>query len=290
MIQCENLTLRYKRQEALKDINLTIDENVICGVLGRNGAGKTSLLALIAAYRSPTSGSVRVMGETSYENPRIMPQVAFIHNRNEENNSMSVRETLALSAAFRPNWDEAYAKRLMSLFELPTKKTMQSLSQGMKAAVHIIIGLASRAPLTIYDEAYAGLDAAYRKIFMTELLEDYMRHPRTILLSTHYIGEMENLFSEAIILDKGRVALHEDCDSLRQKGIAVTGRLQDVDNFTAGRCVLSSRSLGGQKEAVIFGAISEQEKHLAIAAGLMLSTPPLQDLFIHITGGTHNEQ
>jgi ABC-2 type transport system ATP-binding protein len=283
MIQCENVTLRYRKQEALKNVSFTLRENAICGVLGRNGAGKTSLLALLAAYRRPTAGTVRVLGEDPYENPRVMPQVALICNRNEENNSLRVRDMFALSAALRPNWDSDYAKRLTKRFDLPLKKTMQSLSHGMRAAAHIVIGLAGRAPLTIYDEAYLGLDAAYRKLFIGEILEDYMRYPRTVLFSTHYIGEMEGLFSEAIILDRGIVIAHEDCDSLRQKGVAVTGLAGVADSFAAGRRILSSRALGGQKEIVLFGALSEAEKRVALQSGLTLSAPPLQDLFIHMT-------
>jgi ABC-2 type transport system ATP-binding protein len=229
MIECKNVTLRYKKQTALDKVSFTLKENSICGVLGRNGAGKTSLFALIAAYRRPTSGTVSVLGEEPYENPRVMPQVALIGDKNEETNSFSIREMLDLNAAFRPNWDGAYARTLIGRFELQPKKAVSSLSHGQKAAFHAVIGLATRASVTIYDEAYLGMDAAFRKMFVSEILEDYMRHPRTILFSTHYIDEMSKLFGEVLILDKGRVALHEDVDVLRQRRQAsASASLQDL--------------------------------------------------------------
>lgn len=290
MIQCENVTLRYKNQTALDNVSFTLKENTICGVLGRNGAGKTSLLSLIAAYNHPTRGTVRVCGKEPYENPKIMPQVALIYDKNEDSNALRVRDILKLSALFRPNWDESYARALIKRFELPMKKPMMSLSHGQKAAVHTVIGLASRTPVTIYDEAYLGMDAALRKLFIGEVLDDYMRNPRTVLFSTHYIDEMDKLFGEAVILDKGRVVAHEECDALRQKGTVVTGDAAAVDKLVQGREVLSERSLGSQKEVVVFGALTDAEHAAAKQARLALSSPSLQDLFINMTGGLDREE
>jgi ABC-2 type transport system ATP-binding protein len=290
MIQCENVTLRYRKQTALSHVGFTLKENVLCGVLGRNGAGKTSLLSLLAAYRRPTEGRVRVLGEDPYENPRVMPQVAFIYDKNEENNSFRVGDMLKISALFRPNWDEAYARTLCERFELPPKEAMSSLSRGRRAAVHAVIGLAGRAPVTIFDEVYLGMDAAVRKMFIGELLDDYTEHPRTILFSTHYIDEMDKIFGEAIILDRGRVVVHEDCDSLRQRGVEVTGDAAAADAFARGKKILSERALGTQKEIVLLGAPSEAERAAARQSGLTLSAPSLQDLFIHMTGGLEHEE
>jgi ABC-2 type transport system ATP-binding protein len=292
MIEYNNVTLRYKKQDALDSVSFTLKENVICGVLGRNGAGKTSLLALIAAYRRPTAGTVRVFGENPYENPRVTPRVSFIYDKNEEYNGERVKNILKVHAAFRPNWDEAYARALCERFELPLKKRMSTLSRGQQAAVRGVIGLAGRAPVTLYDEAYLGMDAAYRKLFIGEILEDYMRHPRTILFSTHYIEEMDRLFGEAIILDRGRVVAHDDCDALRQRGVAIIGDAAAADAFTAGRKVLSERALGSQKEIVVFGALTEAERAAAERSGLTLQHPSLQDLVIYMTGkgGENHEQ
>jgi ABC-2 type transport system ATP-binding protein len=126
-------------------------------------------------------------------------------------------------------------------------------------------------------------------MFIGEILSDYMRFPRTILFSTHYIGEMDSLFSEAIILDRGRLILHEDCDALRERGLTVTGEIAAVNAFAEGRDVLSARTLGGQKEAVLHGAVSEGERSAAEGLGLTFSALPLQDLFIHMTGKGGNE-
>jgi ABC-2 type transport system ATP-binding protein len=283
MIEFRDVGLQYRKHPALQGVSFTLQRNTICGLLGRNGAGKTSLMGLLAAFRRPTAGAVRVLGEDPYENPKVTRQVAFIYNRNEDSNTFKVREQLQLAAAFRPNWDAAYANRLLERFEISPKKTMKSLSLGMRAAVHVTIGLASRAPLTIYDETYLGMDAANRHMFVSELLADYLEHPRTILFSTHYISEMEHLMNEVLVIGQGRLLYHEDIDTLRTRGTALTGPAELVARFAANRTVLSDRSLGTTREAVLLGTLDDADKTAALAAGLSVTQPSLQDLFIHLT-------
>jgi ABC-2 type transport system ATP-binding protein len=247
MIECCGAALRYKRGLALDDVSFTLKEPGICGVFGRNGAGKTSLFSLLAAYRRPTSGAVRVFGENPYENPSVTPKVAFIADRDESNNSFTVRETLRLAATFRPNWDEGYAQKLVKRFDLPLKKAMSDISRGQRAGVRAVVGLAARCELTIYDEAYLGMDAALRKMFVCEILDDFTQNPRTILFSTHYIDEMSKLFDDVLILDKGKIAVFENCETLRRKRldsknatlqdlfIELTGGIDDESEYDAAR-------------------------------------------------------
>lgn len=293
MIECRDVSLSYlgnvvtrHRTDALQNVSFTLTDNTICGLLGRNGAGKTSLLALLAGYRCPTGGEVLINGENPYENPRIVHQTAFVTNLAEnDSNPFTVRDYFQRASWLRPNWDEAYAKRLAKAFDLPLKKNVTNLSRGMKSAVQVIIGMASRTQLTMFDEAYLGMDAANRKLFVSELLADYTKNPRTIIFSTHYIQEMEGLFAEAIVLDKGRLLAHESCDTLRERGVTVTGEADEVNRFVGGQKVVSERSLGKLKEAVIFETLDEQRRAEAQQLGLELTAVGLQDLFIYMTEG-----
>jgi ABC-2 type transport system ATP-binding protein len=234
--ELSDVTLRYPRskQPALKNVSLKVERNAICGLFGRNGAGKTSLMALLAAFRKPTTGTVRVFGQDPYENPMIAPQVAFIPNGSASRSddypsTLNVKEHLELAELSRPDWDSEFAAHLCSRFDLVHKKAISKLSLGQRAALRCVIGLAARAPLTIFDEAYLGMDAIYRRIFVDELLADYLRAPRTILFSTHYIAEMERLFSEAIIIDDGQVMLHDDADTIRSSGVSAA-KAASADN------------------------------------------------------------
>jgi ABC-2 type transport system ATP-binding protein len=135
----------------------------------------------------------------------------------------------------------------------------------------------------MYDEAYLGMDAALRKEFIDEILDDYMRNPRTVIFSTHYADEMERLFGEVMVLDEGRLLVHEDCDDFRQKGVTLSGEAAVVDAFAANGNILRERTLGNQKELTLFGNLSEKERSDALSRGLTLATPQLQELFIFMT-------
>ncbi|GHT96549.1 ABC transporter [Spirochaetia bacterium] len=284
-ITFEQVNLRYGKQAALRDLSFTIAENTICGLLGRNGAGKTSLLSLLASYRAQSSGRVLLDGEPVFDNPRVTPLIGFVRIRSEEGNSNRVKEELRMAALFRPNWDGDYALKLLDQFGIPLEKRMYKLSLGMQASVRGIIGIASRTPVTLYDEAYLGMDAAIRQRFVREILEDYMRFPRTILFSTHFISEVEKMLETVLVLSEGALLLHEDCDTLRARGAAISGNSSAVDEFCAafGWKPLSGRTLGGLKEIIIFGEITGEQRTEAARLGLNFSQPPLQELFVHIT-------
>ncbi|MDR1422811.1 MAG: ABC transporter ATP-binding protein [Coriobacteriales bacterium] len=222
-IEFTDVSLRYPgtREDALHKVSFRLPCDTICGLFGRNGAGKTSIMALLAGLRQPSAGTVRVFGQDPFENTSIVPHVSYIYLKNAPDdlmNAYKARRYLQMGALFRPQWDGDYARFLLKRFDIPEKKTASKMSQGQRAALRCVIGLASRAPLSIFDEAYLGMDAVYRHLFIDELLADYLRFPRTILFSTHYISEMERLFSEVLIIDDGRVLLHDEADTLRKEG------------------------------------------------------------------------
>ena len=104
-------------------------------------------------------------------------------------------------------------------FNLPLKRRIKKLSRGMLSAVGIVIGLASRAPLTIFDEPYLGLDVVSRGLFYDRLMEDYLEHPRTVILSTHLIDEVSNLLEHVLVIDNGKLIIDEDAEDLRGKSV-----------------------------------------------------------------------
>ncbi len=129
-------------------------------------------------------------------------------------------------------WDVAYADLLLDLFQLSPRSRVTQLSTGMRSALGIVVGLATRAPLTIFDESYLGLDAPSRYAFYDELLTDYAEHPRTLIISTHLIEEVASLFEEVVIIDRGRLVLHQEADAVRDRGVAVTGPFSTVGDIS----------------------------------------------------------
>jgi len=282
-VKAENVRLHYGKQEVLKDITFELNENKIYGLLGRNGAGKTSLLSIIASFREQSSGSITINGEIPFENAEIMQQVALMYNKDYKDESDNADSILKNYGRYRPNFDLEYAHYLIRQFKLDKKRPIKKFSKGMQSAFNVIMGLASRTPVTIFDEVYLGMDAPARDIFYKELLKDQENHPRIIILSTHLVSEMDYLFDEVILLHKGEMLLQEDYNSLVSRGASVTGNAETVDKFVREKKKLNEQQLGNTKSVMIYEELSNREYEAGIDQGLEIGPISLQDLFIHLT-------
>ncbi len=281
--ELQHVTQRFGDVVALDDVSLAIRPGVITGLLGRNGSGKSTLGSLLAAFRRPTAGRVLVDGDEPWEDERVMPGVCFVRESGDVLEDYSITENLAYVAGARPTFSRELARTLLEVFELDPKRKPGKLSRGKKSAFGIVVGLASRAPLTVLDEVHLGLDAPSRYAFYDALLADYAEHPRTIVLSSHLIDEIERLLEDVVVLDRGRVLVAQDVGSLRTEGLSVTGPAAAVAEFVAGRDVLATQRLGGTVQTTVRGALAEGDARRARDAGLELGPVPLQDLFVHLT-------
>jgi len=285
-ITLRNVTLDYGDLLAVNDISFTLKGGGIYGLLGRNGSGKTTLLSLISGFRKATAGEVLVDGQPVWENPTVTHNICLIREGGDTvDGGENIRTAFNFAAAMRPTWDDEYALRLTERFQLNLKKKVGQLSRGQRAALACTLGLATRAPLTMFDEAYLGLDAPSRYAFYDELLRDYMEAPRTIILSTHLIEEVSNLFGQVVIIDTGRLLLHEDAEALRTRGATITGPAPAVERITAGLTTLNRRSLGATSSVTVLGPLPAESRRLAREAGIEIEPLPLQDLFVHLTTG-----
>ncbi len=154
----------------------------------------------------------------------------------------------------------------------------------MRSALGIVIGLAARAEVTLFDEPYAGLDAVARQLFYDWLLADYAEHPRTVLLSTHLIDEASALLERVLVLDQGRIALDAAADDLRGVATTVSGPVLAVDEFTAGHQVWDRRQIASQASVVMVGPLNETDRLRARSLRLDLEPLTLQQLVIHAAG------
>lgn len=284
-ISTDQLGVRFKDTDALRGVSVQIEPGTIHGLLGRNGSGKTTLLSTVAALRRPTSGTVLVDGEDPFENDRIMGDICLIRESGDVLSDEKIRTNLNYFANVRRYWDGDYAEELLDAFELSTRKRPDKLSRGQRSALGVVMGLASRAPVTLFDEVYLGMDAPSRYRFYDLLLADYVENPRTIVLSSHLISEIEQLFGAVTILDHGSVLLGDDADGLRSRGASLTGPAQAVRELSAGLQVLATQSLGATQQVTVFGALGADVHRRAKAADVEIGSVPLQDLFVHLTSG-----
>jgi ABC-2 type transport system ATP-binding protein len=288
IVEARGLTKHYRGITAVDSVDFTLERDTITGLLGRNGAGKTTLMHLLTGQEFASSGSITVAGESPVENPRVLQHTCFIKESQRYPDDFKSKHVFAAAPGFFPHWDAAFARELVAEFRLPVDRRIKKLSRGQLSSVGIIVGLASRAPITIFDEPYLGLDAIARQAFYDRLLADYAEHPRTVILSTHLIDEVADLLEHAIVIDAGRVQIDSPVDALRAHAATIAGPAEAVDRAVAGLEVIHRERLGGFVSATVAG-ITEQVTRDARAAGLEVGPVSLQQLIIRQTGGTPTE-
>ncbi|WP_425839420.1 ABC transporter ATP-binding protein [Microbacterium sp. PA5] len=283
VIEVKNLTKRYRDTLAADDVSFSIEKDTIYGLLGRNGAGKTTVMSILTAQNFATSGEVRVFGEHPYENARVLPRMCFVRESQRYPDDATATHALRMARLFFPRWNQELADRLVAEFQLPMKKTIKKLSRGQLSAVGVIIGLASRAEITFFDEPYLGLDAVARQLFYDRLLEDYAEHPRTIILSSHLIDEVSNLLERVIVIDKGRILMDEETDAVRGRAANIVGDTARVESFVAGREVIHRESLGRVTSVTVLGELTDADRARVAAEGLDIAPVSLQQLIVRTT-------
>ena len=284
VVSARNVTRRYGSMTALDDVSFTLRANAIYGLLGRNGAGKTTLMRILTGQGFATAGEVRVFGSEPYENDAVLTDVCFIKESHRYPDSHNVTNTLQAASWLFPQWDEQFAQSLVDDFNLPRKRRVKKLSRGELSALGIIIGLASRAPLTLFDEPYLGLDAVARQMFYDRLLSDYTEHPRTVILSTHLIDEIGGLIEHVLVLDRGRLLLDEEAESLRGHAVTLAGPVDTVNSLIGSLPELRRDKIGRQVRVTVRGPLEPAARTRAESLGITLEPVTLQQLVVHLTG------
>ncbi|MPM63575.1 Vitamin B12 import ATP-binding protein BtuD [bioreactor metagenome] len=271
-------------------MSFTIEKDAIYGLLGRNGAGKTTIMSILTAQNFASSGDIRIFGEDPYENPRVLGRMCFVREGQKYPDEATAMHAFRIAGLFYPNWDQAFADDLVADFQLPTKTRIKKLSRGQLSAVGVILGLASRAEITFFDEPYLGLDAVARQIFYDRLLEDYVEHPRTIILSSHLIDEVSNLLEHVIVIDKGRIVMDEETDAVRDRAATIVGDSAAVEAFVTGRQVIHRQSLGRVTSVTVLGRLTDADRAQLAAAGLDATPVSLQQLIVRTSQSTASKE
>lgn len=282
-VKTANLSVRYGTTMALQEVDLDLAPDRIHGLLGRNGTGKTTLLSVLASLRRPHAGSVRVDGQDPFEHDELMESVCLIRESGDVVPDTPARATLDFVQRARATFDRGYADRLVESFGLNPKIKPGAMSRGQRSALGAVIGLASRASLTMFDEVHLGMDAPTRQRFYDELIADFAQHPRTVIISSHLISETEPLLETVTILVGGTVRLSAETDDLRRRGVTLTGPVAAIDKAAAGHTVMGTRDLGPTRQVTLFGGLDPRALQEAERSGLQVGPVPLQELFIHLT-------
>lgn len=278
-IQIKNITKTYNDVKALDHVSFTFEYGKIYGFLGRNGAGKSTLINIIANRIFADEGEIFVDGLPAKENMAVHEKVYCMSEVDLYDKDLKITDHFKWINRFYDCFDIEKAFAIAKKFNLSTNKKFKALSKGYQSIFKLSVALALNVPYIIFDEPVLGLDANHRELFYRLLLKEYENNERTLIIATHLIEEVANIIEEVVLIDKGKVLLQEDVETLLETGYSVSGLAENVDHYCNDKNVIGYEELGNLKVAYILGEKSE----IPQSSNLQISAMNLQKLFVKLT-------
>jgi len=278
-IEARGLRKAYGETVALAGVSLRVEEGRILGLIGPNGAGKSTALSAILGL-TEYEGELKVLGRDPWtERDRLMADVCFIADVAVLPRWMKITQALDFVAGVHPRFDRAKAEAFLAKTTIKRTSRVRELSKGMVTQLHLALVMAIDAKLLVLDEPTLGLDLLYRKAFYDTLLNDYFDKTRTIVVTTHQVEEIQDILTDVMFIDAGRIVLESSMEDFEARYVEV---------MVAADQLAAARSLGPIKERQVFGRSillfdGVDRRHLATLGELR--TPSLADLFIAVLGG-----
>ncbi len=277
-IEARGLRKTFGTAVALDGINLRVDEGRILGLIGPNGAGKSTALNAILGLTS-FEGELRVLGRNPWkERDHLMRDVCFIADVAVLPRWMRVSQALDYVAGVHPRFDRAKAEGFLAKTEIKLTSKVRQLSKGMVAQLHLALVMAIDARLLVLDEPTLGLDILYRKQFYDSLLNDYFDRSRTIVVTTHQVEEIQNVITDLMFINHGRIALECSMEQFESRYAEV---MVDPDHLAAAQALkpIHTRQLFG-RSILLFDSVDREQ----LTALGDVRTPGIADLFVAIMG------
>ncbi|MDR1022798.1 MAG: ABC transporter ATP-binding protein [Prevotellaceae bacterium] len=290
IIQCENITHYYGSKLIYEQLSFEVGEGKILGLLGKNGTGKTTIINILTGYLRPQSGVCRILGEEMERlSPAAKSRIGLLLEGHIQHSYFNVEQIEKFYSRFFPRWKrEAYYELLKKLKVTPTQK-ISSMSCGQRSQVALGLLFAQDPALLILDDFSMGLDPGYRRLFVEYLREYATAESKTVFLTSHIIQDMELLIDDCIILDYGRILLHEPTAHILEKFRRFRFTADTTDIPAAGSSILwSTEKVGRSWETYSFASPDEVRRELSASGAAIEALTEerlsLEDAFIGLTG------
>src|SRR6187431_316366 len=247
IIEARGLTKRYGKTPVVRSVDLNVEAGRIVGLIGPNGAGKTTVIKAILGLTS-FDGELKVLGkDPRTERDQLMEEVCFIADVAVLPRWMKVSQAVDFVAGVHPRFDRKRAEEFLAKTDIRMDKKVRQLSKGMVTQLHLALILAIDARLLVLDEPTLGLDLLFRRSFYDNLLNDYFDKERTILVTTHQVEEIENILTDIIFIQHGKIALDAALENLGERFTQLVPTAGNVD---------TARALKPFYEREVFGRVA----------------------------------
>jgi ABC-2 type transport system ATP-binding protein len=274
LVSARNVSKLFGSVRAVDDVSFEIEKGRIMGLIGPNGAGKTTLLKAVLGL-TDCEGSLSVLGLDPFrQRKELMQNICFIADVAVLPRWLRVNQLLDFVESVHPRFSRARAEELLKRTKILPRSRIRELSKGMVTQLHLSIITAIDAKLLVLDEPTLGLDIIFRKEFYGNLLNDYFDKERTILITTHQVEEIENLLTDVMFINDGRIVLHASMDALPERYVELMTSGENAERARQLNPIFERDVFG--KKVLTFEGIGRDKLH-----GLgELRTPGIADLFV----------
>ena len=274
IIEARGLSKNYGSTQVVRGIDLNVEAGRIVGLIGPNGAGKTTVIKAILGLSSFT-GDLKVLGlDPRTERDTLMNEVCFIADVAVLPRWLKVSQAVEFVAGVHPRFDRKRALEFLAKTDIKPDSRVRQLSKGMVTQLHLALILAIDAKLLVLDEPTLGLDLLFRRSFYDNLLNDYFNKERTILVTTHQVEEIENILTDVLFIEHGKIVLDSAMDSIAERFAQLIPTAGNVDRARALKPFWEREIFG--RVAMLFDGRNQQE----LATLGEVRAPSVADLFV----------
>ncbi len=275
-VSIKNLTKKYEGFE-IKNLNLEIPKGYITGIVGKNGAGKTTILKSMIEMVIPDCGEVCVFGKNIKDNGvDLRNRIGVVLGSGNYYDNLTLKQNKNIFASFYAKWDERAFERYCKLFELPVNKKVEELSTGMRVKFTIALALSHNAELLLMDEPTAGLDPVVRDEILELLMEIMQDEQKSIIFSTHITSDLDKIADFIVLINNGKVKLNEAKDDLLERHAVIKGTVSKLNSQQ--RCAL----IGCTEHEFGFSGLTAQKEKFS-AAQFTAERPTIEDIMLYYT-------
>ena len=276
-------------EKILDNVNINVSKGSIYGLIGPNGAGKTTLIKTLVGIYEPESGEVLISGEDVKENTKVKSRLGYVADYQNFYPNFKVGEMVKFYRNTYPLWNEYRYNALKKVFKLDEKKRIRNLSKGMKTQLSLMLNLSITPEVLILDEPTSGLDPVIKRKVLDIIIDEVSTNETTVLISTHHLGELEQICDHIGIIHEGKILMEDSIDNLKSKVRKIQVAFKDgiPEEIKNSEDILKIENRGKVYEIIVNDNIEKLMVEIRKHNPILLDTidMSLEEIFIYKMGG-----
>jgi len=282
VLVCENISKYKNDKEIVHNFSYNFLDNQIYAIIGNDSNKQNELLNLLCGKEKGTSGTVFLDGEPLYQNNPMGERLCYINKNTSFPGFLKIKDIFSIMADVFPKWDNSFAFDMITHFNIDLKTCYNKLNESRKSLLNGILGLASRANITIFDHPIDNVETKDRYDFFDFLYKNHIRYPRTYIISTAYIDEIDYLVNKVLFLDKGRLFTQFTVDEIKDNFRYLSGKTEVLKSLISGVKIIGIEERGNTLTLCIRQKLSKDDVRKYQKYLIKISEVPISSIYTYL--------